>query len=126
LRASHLFACNYPALAKGLIMAQKVQILLVDDLDGGEAEETVRFGLDGVDYEIDLSAKNAGALRDSLAKYVAEARRVGVRRRTGRKTAGGGSTDASTIREWAKANGWQVSDRGRVSAEIREAYAAAH
>lgn len=107
-------------------MAQKVQILLVDDLDGGEAEETVRFGLDGVDYEIDLSAKNAGALRDSLAKYVAEARRVGGRRRTGRKTAGGGSTDASTIREWAKANGWQVSDRGRVSAEIREAYAAAH
>ncbi|MDN5852349.1 MAG: Lsr2 family protein [Actinomycetia bacterium] len=107
-------------------MAQKVQILLVDDIDGGEADETVRFGLDGVDYEIDLSSKNAGVLRDGLAKYVAEARRVGGRRRTGRKSSGGGSTDASTIREWARSNGWEVSDRGRVSAEIRDAYAAAH
>ena len=107
-------------------MAQKVQILLVDDIDGGEADETVRFGLDGVDYEIDLAAKNAGALRDGLAKYVGEARRVGGRRRTGRKSAGGNATDAATIREWAKDNGWEVSDRGRVSAEIREAYAAAH
>ncbi|UYM06977.1 histone-like nucleoid-structuring protein Lsr2 [Solicola gregarius] len=108
-------------------MAQKVQILLVDDIDGGEADETVRFGLDGVDYEIDLSTKNAGKLRDALAKYVGESRRVGGRRRIGRKGASGGSaSDAATIREWAKDNGWEVSDRGRVSAEIREAYAAAH
>lgn len=107
-------------------MAQRVQILLVDDIDGGDADETVRFGLDGVDYEIDLSAKNVSALRDGLAKYIGEARRVGGRRRTGRKSVGGGATDASTIREWAKDNGWEVSDRGRVSAEIREAYAAAH
>ncbi|UPK74691.1 Lsr2 family protein [Nocardioidaceae bacterium SCSIO 66511] len=108
-------------------MAQKVQILLVDDIDGGEADETVRFGLDGVDYEIDLSSKNAGKLRDTLAKYVGESRRVGGRRRTGRKGASAGAaSDAATIREWAKDNGWEVSDRGRVSAEIREAYAAAH
>lgn len=108
-------------------MAQKVEILLIDDLNGGQADETIRFGLDGVEYEIDLSSKNAGKLRDTLAKYVGEARRVGGRRRVGRRaTAGGAAGEASTIREWARDNGWEVSDRGRVSAEIREAYAAAH
>lgn len=108
-------------------MAQKVQVLLIDDVDGGNADETIRFGLDGVDYEIDLSAKNAGKLRDVLAKYVGEARRVGGRRRTRRKDASAGpASDAATIRDWAKENGWEVSDRGRVSTEIREAYAAVH
>lgn len=109
-------------------MAQKVQILLVDDIEGGDADETVRFGLDGIDYEIDLSADNADDLRNALAAYVGVGRRVGGRRRTGRKSAAatnsGGS--AATIREWARSNGWEVSDRGRVSAEVREAYAAAH
>ena len=109
-------------------MAQKVQILLVDDIEGGDADETVRFGLDGVDYEIDLSTGNAEELRNALAAYVGSARRVGGRRRSGRRsgssnTAGG---SAAAIREWARANGYEVSDRGRVSAEIREAYAAAH
>lgn len=109
-------------------MAQKVQVLLVDDLDGEEADETVRFGLDGVDYEIDLSTENAGEIRDALALYVGAARRVGGRRRAGKRATRSASVDtsASTIREWARENGWEVSDRGRVSAEIREAYAAAH
>lgn len=109
-------------------MAQKVQILLVDDIEGGEADETVKFGLDGVDYEIDLSAGNAEELRNALASYVGSARRVGGRRRSGRRSSAPSSSggSAAAIREWARANGYEVSDRGRVSAEIREAYAAAH
>lgn len=109
-------------------MAQKVQIMLVDDLDGGEASETVEFGLDGVSYEIDLSTDNAQRLRDSLASYVGEARRIGNRRRSGRsrsaRATGAGS--AAEIREWARSNGFDVPDRGRVSAEVRTAYEAAH
>jgi hypothetical protein len=79
-------------------MAQKIQVLFIDDLDGGEAEETVRFGLDGADYEIDLSAKNAAALRKALARYVDPARRApaGSRRpgRSGRR-AGDGPADST-------------------------------
>ncbi len=111
-------------------MAQKVQITLVDDLDGGEASETIEFSLDGTSYEIDLSAQNAQKLRDSLASYIAEARRSGNRRRGGRTRSSarssGGAGSASDIREWARSNGFTVSDRGRVSAEIRRAYEAAH
>jgi hypothetical protein len=105
-------------------VAQKVQVILVDDLDGGEAVETVGFALDGVAYEIDLSAKNAAGLRDALAVYVGAGRRMGGRR----KTRGGAvrGTSPSDIREWARANGWKVSDRGRVPADVRAAYAAAH
>jgi hypothetical protein len=105
-------------------MAQKVQVVLVDDVDGGEAVETVSFSLDGVGYEIDLSASNAAALRDAFVPWVSAGRRVSGRRSAGRGR-GRGHSDASTIREWAKANGYAVSERGRVSAEIREAYAAA-
>jgi hypothetical protein len=110
-------------------MAQKVQVLLVDDTDGGKADETVQFGLDGVSYEVDLSAKNAAKLRDSLAGYVGAARRVGARggsRRRGRTRASGDNGSAREVREWARANGHQVSDRGRVPAEVMEAYRAAH
>ncbi|QOR71415.1 Lsr2 family protein [Ruania alkalisoli] len=109
-------------------MAQKVRVLLIDDIDGSDAEETVTFALDGVTYEIDLNAKNAAKLRDDLAPWVGSARRSGGRKVSGRKVGGSrsGSSDAQKIREWAKANGYQVSDRGRVSAEIREAYAKAH
>lgn len=114
-------------------MAQKVQILLVDDIDGGQASETVEFGLDGVTYEIDLSDTNARALRDQLAYYISEGRRVSGRRRAaggragGRSRSGGGTeATAAEIREWARANGHDVPDRGRVSAEVKEAYAAAH
>lgn len=105
-------------------MARRVNIELVDDLDGTPAEETVTFGLDGVSYEIDLSAANAAKLHDELEKWVSVARRVGGRRGTGKKRAGGPSSD--DVREWARANGHQVASRGRVSAEVMAAYEAAH
>lgn len=109
-------------------MAQRVHVVLVDDLDGGEAAETVSFALDGVDYEIDLSDKHAGELREALALYVGHARRTGGRRRSGQKSgaAAKGGPSAADIRDWARENGWDVPARGRVSAEVREAYAAAH
>jgi hypothetical protein len=109
-------------------MAQRVNVILVDDLDGSDAEETVSFALDGVDYEIDLSVKHAGDLRNALSLYVGHARRTGGRRKSGRRsstTADGGAT-AAEIRAWARENGWDVPERGRVSAEVREAYAAAN
>jgi hypothetical protein len=116
-------------------MAQRVQIVLEDDVDGGEADETVTFGLDGATYEIDLSRKNATQLRETLASWVGHARRSGG---SGRKSAGrrGGSgstrsgngrrTDLGAVREWARKNGHQVSDRGRISAAVQEAYDKAH
>jgi len=104
-------------------MAQKVQTLLIDDLDGGEADATVRFGLDGAEYEIDLSAKNADALRKALARYVEAGRRSpgsAVRRpgRSGRKPASANGADSTAVREWAKSQGLEVKDRGRVPAEL--------
>ena len=111
-------------------MAQRVQIVLEDDLDGGVAAETVTFGLDGVSYEIDLSDKNAGKLRDEFASWIGHARRSGGRRSTGRRTSGASSAtsrrDLSAVRAWARSNGHQVSDRGRVSAAVQEAYDKAH
>ncbi|UAL29365.1 Lsr2 family protein [Nocardioides rotundus] len=108
-------------------MAQKVNIVLVDDLDGSEAAETVVFGLDGTQYEIDLNEKNAAGLRDALAGYVGHARKVTGSRRTRRGASSSSSSgETKAIRDWARSKGYEVSDRGRVSAEIREAYAAAH
>lgn len=112
-------------------MAQRVNVVLVDDLDGSDAVETVSFALDGVDYEIDLNEKHAGELREALSLYVGHGRRTGGRRRRGQGGGGGrgaaaGGPSASEIRAWARANGWDVPDRGRVSAEVRSAYAAAH
>lgn len=103
-------------------MAQKVQTLLVDDLDGSEAETTVRFGLDGSEYEIDLNAVHAKELRDSLAVYAGHARKIpGTGRRPGqRKQAAGIST--SEVRDWARAEGIDVKDRGRVPAAIVARY----
>jgi Lsr2 len=105
-------------------MAQRVQIILEDDYDGGSADETVSFALDGAEYEIDLSSKNANGLREALAPWMAHARKIGGRRKRGTKAAGSAST--SDIRAWALANGRTVSSRGRVSAEVREAYEKAH
>ena len=107
-------------------MAQKVNIVLVDDIDQSDADETVSFGLDGKEYAIDLNTKNARALRDALAPYVAHARPVSGRsgRRCAAKAAGGAAP--AEIRAWARENGFDVPDRGRVAAEVREAYAAAH
>jgi hypothetical protein len=99
--------------------------VLVDDLDGTDAEETVSFAIDGSNYEIDLSKANATELRQALAPYIQAGRKVsGGRRRKGQRAAA--ATSASDIRQWARENGWDVPDRGRVSAEVREAYAAAH
>ena len=102
-------------------MAQKIQTLFIDDLDGSAAEGTVRFGLDGTEYEIDLNAEHAKALRDALARYVSAARRAsgGARRppRSGRRTSATG-LNTTEVREWAKAQGIEVKDRGRVPAEL--------
>jgi hypothetical protein len=104
-------------------MAQHVQVVLVDDLDGGKAAETVSFALDGVSYEIDLSAKNAAKLRDALASWVGHSRRAGGRRGGGRARAARGSGgDLGAMRDWGRKNGFKVSDRGRISAELQAAY----
>jgi hypothetical protein len=110
-------------------MAQKVKIVLVDDIDGNDADETVSFALDGKDYEIDLNSANAQKLRDALAPYIGHARRAAGGRSgggRGRRSRSESGVPASEIREWARQNGWDVPERGRVSAEVREAYAAAH
>ncbi|MFG2562474.1 Lsr2 family protein [Streptomyces sp. NPDC048496] len=106
-------------------MAQKVQVLLVDDLDGGEADETVTFALDGKTYEIDLTTTNADKLRGLLEPYTKGGRRTGGRAAVGRgkgRAVTGGNKDTAEIRKWARENGHNVNDRGRVPAEIREAY----
>lgn len=107
-------------------MAQQVKVLLIDDLNGGEADETVTFALDGVTYEIDLNEKNADKLRGLLDPYAGSGRRIGGRsqlRRSGRApVAAKGSGDTAKVRAWAKEKGYTVSDRGRVPATIREAY----
>ena len=117
-------------------MARKVQVILSDDLDDSiSADETVTFALDGTTYEIDLSEKNASEMRDVLGKYVSAARKVSSRgtRASGagrsRATGGGGRMDreqAGAIRDWARKNGHDVSDRGRIPASVVEAYEAAH
>ncbi|MCL2455476.1 MAG: Lsr2 family protein [Micrococcales bacterium] len=107
-------------------MAQKVQVLLVDDIDGGTADETVTFGLDGVTYEIDLTTENAARLREALASWVGSARKVGRTGRAARGKRSASSPDAQAIRDWAKENGYTVSGRGRISAEVKAAYEAAH
>jgi len=109
-------------------MAQRVSIVLEDDIDGSVADETVTFALDGVTYEIDLNGKNAGALRDALAPYVGHARRSAGRRASGRPAGGraSGKRDLGDVREWARSNGHKVSDRGRISAEVQAAYDKAH
>ena len=116
-------------------MAQRVNVVLVDDIDGSEAAETVTFGLDGAQYEIDLSAGNADKLREALATYVGHGRRAGGRRRStggsgrasgSRSANASGGPSAADVRAWARENGWDVPERGRVAAEVREAYDAAH
>lgn len=107
-------------------MAQKTVVELVDDLDGGEADETVTFALDGVDFMIDLSAENANRLRDTLAEYVGHARRTD--KRNGKATARGtnGKPDTQAIREWARSQGENVAERGRISQDLVIRFQAAH
>ncbi|MDE9364442.1 Lsr2 family protein [Luteipulveratus sp. YIM 133132] len=103
-------------------MAQKLQVLLLDDVDGSEAAETVSFGLDGVTYEIDLSASNAAEFRKELSTWTESARRTGGRRSTTKAPGTSNRHDLTKVRDWARDNGYSVSDRGRVSREIQEAY----
>ncbi len=108
-------------------MAQKVQVLLVDDIDGSEATETVSFGLDGMSYEIDLSSGNAGKLRAELIPYVDHARKAGnTQARRRRQRNGAGREQSARLREWAKSRGFKVNERGRIPPNILAAYAAAH
>ena len=112
-------------------MAKVEKIILVDDLDGGPAEVTVRFAIDGSAYEIDLSKKNAQKLREALDPFVAKARRAGkAPKATGRsRTRPSIAVDREqnqAIRTWAKKKGFKVNDRGRIPAEIAEKYHAAH
>ena len=108
-------------------MAQKVHIVLEDDLDGSPATETVSFGLDGTTYEIDLNDKNAAKLRDALARYVGAARAVGGSGRRTRRSSGTNlGPSAREVRDWARSNGHEVPDRGRVPADVRAAFDAAH
>jgi Lsr2 len=117
-------------VAGAAIMAKQVITLLTDDLDGGEADRTVEFGLDGVNYTIDLSEKNAGKLRKALDPYLAVATRVGrsggdsrTARRSAPAVSGRSSRDQNqAIREWANKNGYEVSERGRIPSSIVEAY----
>ena len=107
-------------------MAQRIQTLLIDDLDGGEAAGTVRFGLDGTEYEIDLSAAHGDELRKALEQYLAHARRAGGPARSAARTRrGSGSVDTAKVREWAKGQGIEVKERGRVPADVVEQYKAA-
>jgi hypothetical protein len=113
-------------------MAQKVEVRLLDDLDGGQADETVKFAVDGTEYEIDLSNKHALELRKNLDQFLGAARRVGRMNSGGRRTAARGAGVSpganrernQAIRDWAKGKGLEISDRGRISQELVDQYEA--
>lgn len=110
-------------------MAQQIQVLLVDDMDGGTATDTVSFGLDGHNYEIDVSDSNAAGLRDPLAKFITHARVVAPARsrRRGHASSQPRHTreENTAIREWARLHGFKVNDRGRIPEDIAAEYEAA-
>ena len=106
-------------------MATQRITFLEDDIDGSEATETVRFGLDGTNYAVDLSEAHANELRDLLAPYVGVGRKLSGQRRMARRVATG-EPNAADVRAWARENGYDVSTRGRVPADVLQAYAAAH
>lgn len=103
-------------------MAQRIQVLLEDDVDGSQAEETVRFSIDSANYEIDLSAANAEKFRESIAPWVGHARKMGAPRKTGQAPSRQAGPSTNEIRTWAQQNGMKVAPRGRISAEVRRAY----
>ena len=111
-------------------MAQQFQVRFIDDLDGtdlGETSNTISFAFEGKEYSIDLSDDNAQALREAVAPYIEAGHRVtGAKTKAARKTTGKTSpADTKAIREWARENGYDVSDRGRIPANVMQAYAAA-
>jgi hypothetical protein len=105
-------------------MAQKIQTLFIDDIDGGEAAGTVRFGLDGTEYEIDLSTKHDEELRSALKTYVAHARKTSAssRRPVGRGGRKPSTLDTVAVRTWARENNYDIKDRGRVPADLVAKY----
>ncbi len=113
-------------------MAKHTTVTLVDDLDGGDADEQVQFAVDGKTYEIDLSSKNAERLREGLAPYVSAARRAGGRSAAPSASGSSNSSSASdramnrAVREWAVAQGMKISERGRIPSNVLEAYRNAH
>lgn len=107
-------------------MAKQVQVLILDDLDGSEAHETVSFALDGVSYEIDLSVANASALRESLDPFVQAARKPGRSAPAKPARAVRAEPDMSGVRTWAREHGFEVSDRGRIPQTVLTAYQEAH
>lgn len=119
-------------------MGQRIEVVLTCDLHDGEvpADETVSFAVDGTTYAFELCADHLREFRDTMGRYVAAARRADQPRRgrrraaeggaPARKAAGGrGATDLSEVRAWARSQGYKVSDRGRISAEVQDAYEAA-
>jgi hypothetical protein len=134
-----IFAVAKPWQREGILtVAQKTQVTLIDDLDGSQADETLRFSIGRDTYEIDLNKTNAKKLRDALAVYVNSARRVGGRGRPATRAAGGrprgrgraaasaGVATPAQIRAWAKSRGIKVNERGRISSDIVAKYEAAH
>ncbi|MFI7543820.1 Lsr2 family protein [Actinoplanes sp. NPDC049599] len=109
-------------------MAKQIVTLLTDDLDGTEADSTIEFGLDGINYTIDLSEKNAGKLRKALEPYLNVASRVGrsttsrIPARSAVPTSRSNRDQNQAIREWAGKNGYEVSDRGRIPSSVVEAF----
>lgn len=112
-------------------MAQTVKILMTDDLDGSEATETVRFGIDGKQFEIDLSTENADKLREAVRPFASKARRAKVGQpkqgelklgSTKGKAKSAPDPENAIIRKWAQENGWTIGDKGRVKQEIKDAY----
>lgn len=107
-------------------MAQRVSVQLVDDLDGGEATRTVQFGFMGTSYEIDLSEKNTEKFSAAITPFLDHARKVAASSGRGRSTGRASRNEVSGVREWARANGFKINERGRLPAEVRAAYEAAN
>jgi hypothetical protein len=108
---------------EGSIVATRILTTLQDDIDGSVATETVRFGLDGVEWEIDLSERNANRLRNSLSDFMAHGRKVGGKRMP--KPTSSNHVDNKAVRKWAEANGIEVNPRGRIPTDVLERYTAA-
>jgi hypothetical protein len=110
-------------------MARKVEVRLIDDLDSTPADESITFGLDGTDYEIDLSSKHAKELRGALERYISAAKRVGRGRgpagvRSGRRSSRADREQNQAIREWAQRKGLEIAPRGRIAQAVLEQYQA--
>ena len=105
-------------------MAQRVEVILEDDIDGSPADETVRFAYDGTQYEIDLSSQNAEALRSTLGKYIQHARKASAPPRQAHRAARN-RVGTSAVRAWARAQGKEISERGRIPASVMKEYQAA-